>query len=162
MVAVAGIADAVDRETAWLTTSGDALPALLTSAGGVFDLVQAYLPRTPATRQTQLYVMRNVVREKRFALIRRMPTYSFDLRITWPVGAGDAQQAQRDLDAALADVFARVGGFMGDHTHGGAFRSAAEDPGEVTAHIEDPAQTLPGAVLRATVAYWADEFEFTG
>ena len=43
-------ADAVDREAAWLATSGDGLPALLVTAGGPFGVVQAYWPRTPGKR----------------------------------------------------------------------------------------------------------------
>lgn len=50
-------ADAVDRETAWLQTVGDSLPALLSTAGGPFDNVQGYYPRTPSMEQKTLYVM---------------------------------------------------------------------------------------------------------
>lgn len=154
-------ADAVDRETAWLATVGDTLPALLASAGGPFDVVQAYQPRTPNRRQKNLFVLRQQLHDKRFAHPRRMSDYQFLLRIWWPLssGAGSAEADQRSLDAAVDLVLTRIAGFVGDKSHGGRFRSVAEDPAEVTVRFDDPERTMPEAVFTAEITYYADDFE---
>lgn len=158
-------ADAVDRETQWLTTFGDGLPALQRSQGGPFDIVQAYWRRTPAGRTTQLYVIRKHLLEERFANVRRMPRYHFELRIVWPQSSatGAAEDPQRGLDAAVDLVLQRVGGFVGDKSHGGQFRSVAEHPPEVNVDFADPVRSMDArADLEATVLYWADDTEITG
>jgi len=159
-------ADAVDRETAWLQTSGDGLPALPVTAGGAWSVVSGYWPRTAAKRATgQLYVLRRSLEEKRFANQRRLASYEFELKLVWPhnSGAGDAQADQRAFDAAIDAVLVRVGGFVGDKTHGGRFLSVAEEPHWVRIHWEDPAVTLPTeAAFHATVIYHADDIEITG
>lgn len=160
-------ADVVDREAAWLATSGDGLPALLTTAGGPFGVVQAYWPRTPGKRTAgQLYVMRRTINEKRFANQRRMDTYHLVLKLIWPLtsGSGNAEADQRAFDVAIDQVIARIGGFRGDKTHGGRFLSVAEgDHSGVTVHFDDPASTLPPeAEFRAEITYSADDVDFTG
>ncbi|MFD9632826.1 hypothetical protein [Streptomyces violascens] len=158
-------ADAVDREAAWLASFGDGLPALLAAAGGPFDVVQAYLRRTPQGRTKQLYVTRRHLREERFAHPRRMPRYQFELRIIWPMSSnsGAAEDSQRALDEAVDLVLQRVGGFVGDKSHGGRFLSAAENPPEVTVSFSDPERSMDArADLEATVSYWADDTEITG
>lgn len=159
-------ADAVDREAAWLATSGDGLPALLTAAGGPFGVVQAYWPRTPGKRTAgQLYVMRRTLTEKRFANQRRMATHHLVLKLIWPLtsGSGNAEADQRAFDVAVDQVLTRIGGYRGDKTHGGRFLSVAEDPPTVSIHFDDPAATLPPeAEFRAEITYAADDVDFTG
>jgi hypothetical protein len=157
-----GTADAVDREVAWLTTSGDGLPDLLADVGGPWDNIQAYWPRTPATRQKSIYVMRRGFRDERTANVRRMPTYQFALKIVWPLssGSGSAETEQRALDAAIDLLLQRIDGPMLDKTHGGRFLSVAENPRYVDVTFVDPEQTIAAtASLRAEVAYSADDFE---
>src|ERR1700761_1327491 len=107
-------ADVCSREAAWLSTSGDGLPALLAAAGGPFGVIQAYRPRTPGRRkQGQLYVLRRTIRETRFANQRRMATYQLFLDIVWPMqsGSGNAEAEQQNLDDAVELVLQRIGGF---------------------------------------------------
>ena len=170
-------ADAVDRETAWLSTSGDGLPALLADAGGAWDLVQAYQPRTPAQRKNQIWVLRRTLRMTRdldrFAMVRKMPKYGFRLRCWWTLsnGAGSAETDQRAFDAAINDLVTRINGFgpdgspaqpgVADKTHGGRFLSVAENPGDVDVAFTDPDTTLmPSAAFAAEVTYWADDPDF--
>lgn len=157
-----GTADAVDREVAWLTTSGDGLPDLLASVGGPFDAIQAYWPRTPAARQKSVYVLRRSFRDQRTANVRRMPTYDFLLRIVWPLStaSGSAEKEQRALDAAVDLLLQRIDGPQFDKTHGQRFLSVAENPRYVDVTFIDPEQTIGQiAALRAEVAYSADDFE---
>lgn len=156
--------DAVDRETAWLTTSGDGLPALLTSAGGPWQNIQAYQPRTPGRRGSNLFVLRRAIHDKRFANVRRMDTYEFVLKLIWPLssGQGNAEADQRAFDSAVDKLLQRIDGQVGDKTHGGRFRSVAENPEYVTVTFEDPEHTLGGGEFHATVSYFADDFEITG
>ena len=161
-------ADAVDRETAWLTRT-DSLPALLVDSGGRWDLVQAYKPRTPAARKNQIWVMRGQIRMARFAMIRKQPTYGFRLRCWWTLssGQGSAEDDQRAFDAAINDVLIRINGTApgidaADKTHGGAFKSAAEDPGLIDVQFTDPDRTiLPTADFYAEITYSADDPDFT-
>jgi hypothetical protein len=159
-------ADAVAREAAWLSVTNDTLPALLASANGPFDIVQAYRPRTPRTRARSLYVIRKAFREERFANVRRMAHYEFELQIVWPVQSptGSAEDEQSALDAAVELVLQRVGGLPFDKTHGGRFRSVAEEPRFVDVAFADPADAFERqpAVFDAAIAYWADDFEVTG
>lgn len=159
-------ADAVDREVAWLQAYGDGLPALLASAGGPFGLVQGYWARTPGKRVGgQLYVMRESFTERRLANQKRMSTYDFVLKLVWPLasGTGNAETEQRDFDVAIDLVLQRIGGYLGDKTHGGRFLSVAEVPKWVAIHYEDPQSTVPPeAEFRAQVHYSADDFEISG
>lgn len=161
-------ADAVDRETAWLTGQ-DSLPPLLADNGGRWDIVQAYKPRTPAARKNQIWVLRGHLRMARFAMIRKQPTYGFRLRCWWTVssGQGVAEDDQRAFDLAINDVLIRINGTApgaqaADKTHGGAFKSAAEDPGLIDVAFTDPDVTImPSAVLYAEITYAADDPDFT-
>lgn len=158
-------ATAAARESAWLATSGDGLPSLLESAGGPFDVVQAYRPRTPRGRAGQLYVLRRAFREDRFANQRRQSHYQFELQIVWPLSnsQGSAEEDQQNLDNAVDLVLQRVGGFTGDKTHGGRFLSVAEVPRFVDVVFTDPAATIPQkAAFEAQITYFADDFEITG
>ncbi|MFE3577845.1 hypothetical protein [Streptomyces vinaceus] len=160
-------ADAVAREAAWLTAFDptDGLPALHASQGGPFDVIQGYLPRTPQQRRTQLYVIRQRLRETRFANVRRMATHHFQLRIVWPASSpsGAAEGPQQALDEAVELVLRRVGGLMLDKTHGGRFLSVAEDPAEVIVDFADPSDSLQSrADLICTVSYAADDAEING
>lgn len=160
-------ADAVARETAWLTaySPADELPGLTVANGGPFDTVQAYLPRTPVARRRQLYVLRRQLQEVRTAHVRRMARHQFELRIVWPASSptGSAEDPQQALDAAVELVLQRVGGLMFDKTHGGRFLSVAEDPAEVTVTFSDPEPSLRDrADLLAQVSYSADDIETNG
>lgn len=154
-------ADAVDRETAWLSTVGDGLPALLASSGGAWDVVQAYMPRTPATRGNQIYVLRRNVRSHRVSNARRRPLYEFELKLIWPLqsGTGQAEADQRNFDAAVDAILARVVGPLGDKTHGGRFLSAAEVPDLISVRVDDPERTIPEGRFTATVLYSVDDNE---
>lgn len=165
-------ADAVTREVAWLTTSGDGLPTLLSSVGGPWDVIQAYWPRTPATRQTGIYLVRPTARDYRFAAERRINSYLFRAKLWWPVGATSAgtgmwEAEQQALDSAVDLVLGRIRGFLFDHTHAtaaGSFLSVAEAPGsgEITVTFADPDSTVPtAAALRADITYSADDRDFT-
>lgn len=160
-------ADAVARETAWLTAydPADGLPALLAADGGPFDIVQGYLPRTPVQRRCQLYVMRRRLQEVRTAHVRRMARHQFELRIIWPASSptGAAEVPQQALDNAIELVLERIGGLMLDKTHGGRFLSVAEDPAEVSVDFADPEPSLRDrADLTCVVSYSADDVEING
>ncbi|RLU81129.1 hypothetical protein CTZ27_33360 [Streptomyces griseocarneus] len=154
----------MDREVSWLTSSGDGLPALLVSAGGPWGNVQAYQPRTPGKRGTNLFVLRRQIHDRRFANIRRIPTYEFALKAVWPLssGQGVAEADQRAFDSAVDKILARIDGFPGDKSHGGRFRAVAEDPQYVTVRFTDPEQTLGIGEFHAEITYFADDFEVTG
>jgi hypothetical protein len=158
--------NAVDREVAWLTTSiNDGLPNLLTANGGPWSSIQAYQPRTPGRRNTYAIVLRRAIHDKRFANVRRMPSYEFVIKLVWPLtsGQGRAEDDQRAFDAAVDKLLQRIDGFVGDKTHGGRFRSVAENPEYVTVRFTDPASTMPPeAEFTAEVTYFADDFEITG
>ncbi|MEU0940102.1 hypothetical protein [Embleya sp. NPDC005971] len=159
-------ATAVDREAAWLRTSGDGLPALLAVDGGPWDVVQAYMSRTPGQRKRQLYVVRERVEQPRTSVGRMMATHHFKLKIIWPMSSGDgnAEASQRAFDAALDVVLQRVAGFLGDKTHGGRFLSAAENPPRVTIDYEPVEQALQqqAGAFFATVSYACDDPEIVG
>jgi hypothetical protein len=161
-------ADAVAREAVWLTTSGDGLPTLLTTAGGPWDIVQGYTPRTPPTRQTAIYLTRTSTVGVRRSNQRRIETYDFRARLHWPIGSAttgsnlwEAEQAA--FDSAIQLLTQRIYGFLGDHTHGGRFLSAAEtpDPARVMTRFDDPEVTAnqSPAILSATITYTVDDFE---
>lgn len=171
-------ADACDREAAWLSLPGtpqDGLPSLLKMDGGSWDVIQAYQPRTPATRKAQIWVVRSNIQIERFGHVRTMFTYDFDLRLRWPLsnGAGNAESDQRAFDAAVHDLCMRIRGVGpnqpggSDKTHGGAFLQVAEGsemthtvPG-VRIHFTDPEQTITsGLDFQASVMYAADDRDF--
>lgn len=154
-------ADAVARETAWLQASGDGLPALLVSAGGPFDVVQAYYPRTPSMEQYSLYVLRRRNSNVRFGAQRIMPGHNFHLQVWWPLLAVDgiAEGEQQALDNAVELVLQRVTGTLGNKTHGGRFLSVAENPRTLDVDYTPPEQTIPLGYLHAEVTYAADDVE---
>ena len=163
-------ADAVQREAAWLATSGDGLPSLLVADGGPWDVVQAYLPRTPVQRQSQIYVLRRGFNTHRFAQQRRMPTYQFHLTCLWPVGGtsigtGIAEDEQAAFDNALGLLVQRIEGFVSDKSHGGRFLSIAEGDASNSTRIDvqytDPGKTVgSGAYLEAQVTYTGDDTDY--
>jgi hypothetical protein len=161
---VVGIDDAVDREAAWLTTVGDGLPALLASAGGLWDAVQVYWPRPMVAMQRTIYVTLRNLTEDRFANVRLMDSYEFRLVLWWPIssGTGNAQQDQRDRSAAIKDLITRVQGFPGDKTHGGRFLSVGERPPHVRVEFDPEESTIAQGYLKAVCTYSADDPEVTG
>jgi hypothetical protein len=158
-------ADAVAREVAWLNTSGDGLPALLTASGGPWDNIQAYWARTPATQQTTIYVLRSSLSDERAANIRIRPTYDFTLKLVWPIrqtATPVAEGEQQALDNAVDLLLQRIRGTVEDKTHGGRFLSVGEVPRMPGVHVlfEDPEITIDAVkALRCTVSYSADDFE---
>jgi hypothetical protein len=158
-------ADAVVRETAWLRTVGDGLPALAKEAGGPFDVVQAYMPRTPALETRCLFVLRPTIKAVRFAAVRSMNRYQFKLRVWWPAndGKGEVEDDQQALDDAVELVLQRIGGTPGDKTHGGRFLSVAENGEETTVQFLDPMRSLPDVMaLMCDITYPADDPETLG
>jgi hypothetical protein len=161
------LGDAVQREADWLTTYGDGLPALQSVNGGPFDVIQAYAPRTPVSRQTQLYVLRRRFPTVRFSQQRRLATHHFQLTITWPIGQGTtavgiAETEQQNLDNALALLIERLEGYVGDKSHGGRFMSVGEAPNgsQFMVELGDPLTGMAAGFLTATVTYTADDDEY--
>lgn len=158
--------DAAAREYAWLNTTGDALPSLPYNAGGPFQVLEAYWPRTPATNKTGLYVLRPRMLAPRVAAQRIRPRYQMRLRVVWPVLTTTSpllETAQQDLDDAVALVLTRVQGPLGDKSHGGRFLSAAEDPRQVEAQFADPETSMAQyKSLRCDVLYAIDDYEVSG
>jgi hypothetical protein len=164
-----GFGTAVAREAAWLTQHGDGLPALLTANGGPWDVIQAYMPRSPHQRQSQIYVLRRRFETERMTQQRRMPTHSFHLVCRWPIGGtttgtGIAEAEQQAFDNALGLLVQRIEAFVGDKSHGAAgFLSVGESPNNTKIGVEytDPGQTVgAGAFLEAAVTYVADDPEY--
>ena len=159
-------ADAVDREAAWLATVTDALPALPESAGGPWQVIQAYWPGARfAGQKTGIYAERAQLEDIRHGSQRIRPSYEFRLRLVWPVRqatAGSAEAEQRAMDAAVDLLLQRIRGPLGDKTHGGRFLSVGEDLGKPAPTVtwDDPEHTIPATKsLRALVTYHADDFE---
>jgi hypothetical protein len=165
---VSNSADAVAREVAFLTASGDGLPALLKSDGGPWSVVQAYWPRTPLARQSGVYLMRSSLLGVRWANQRRIETHDFRGKLCWPIGStttsvGIWEVEQAAFDSAIALLTQRIYGYMFDHTHGARFLSVAEapEPGRVLVHFDDPehSNSQSPAMLTATISYSADDNE---
>lgn len=171
-------ADACDREAAWLSLPGtvaDGLPSLLVPNGGPWDAIQAYQPRTPATRKGRVYVTRTNMQVQRFGHVRTMFVYDFMLKCRWPLssGTGNAEEDQRAFDVALHMLCMRIRGVGpnrpggSDKTHNGAFMQVAEGsemthtvPG-IRVHFTDPEQTITSRVdFEASVIYAADDRDF--
>ena len=163
-------ADAVAREAAWLNTTGDSLPSLPSSAGGLWEVIDAYVQG--AARQTQkpaIYVKRGQVRQVRVANQRVRPRYPMILELHWPVrvtspGASSiaATEAQ-NFDDAIEALRARVTGPLGDKSHGGRFLSAAIDgkgQPDIDVVYGDASATIKAAKeLTASMSYSVDDFE---
>lgn len=168
-------ADACDREAAWLSAPGtvqNGLPSLLTVDGGPWEVIQAYVPRTPAMRKSQVWVTRQMFRAERWANVRTLLGYHFVLKLTWPLssGSGNAEADQRAFDVAINSLLLRVRGVGpnqpggADKTHGGAFMQVAEGSSVtgtqsgIQVDYVDPEQTMTAGVdFRATVIYSADD-----
>lgn len=154
------------READWLRSysAADGLPALLKTAGGPFDVVQAYVPRTGAQRQARLYVTRVALRVERFGFNRKINHHQFLLRLYWPQSSpsGQAESVQAAFDAAVDLVLQRVSGLFQDKTHGARFLSVAEDPAEIDVAFADPEASIQAkAELTATITYQADDQDYT-
>lgn len=162
-------ADSVTREAAWLQTSGDGLPALLASAGGPFEVVQAYWPGAKfRARASGVYVDHGDWSDPKVATLRLRPQYAFTVKVVWPIKATTsplAEQEQQNLDIALELLRQRIDGFPTDKTHGGRFLSAGQVPrGSALRFRKEDAETILArdSTLRATATYYADDFEFDG
>lgn len=166
------LADACDRETAYLTATGDGLPALLTTAGGRWDIVQAYEARVPRAGQKSLYVTRQSIRMVRLTTQRVWPTYEFWLHAHWPVtssSTGSLETEQRNFDLALGDAVTRILGPVGDKTHGGRFTAVTDTEtregfGDLVTVTYDPvdATSRPGSLaLTARITYPADDSDLS-
>jgi hypothetical protein len=165
-------ADAVSREAAWLADydTADGLPALLTTSGGPFDVVQAYVPRTGAQRQARLYVTRPTLKVERFGFNRKINHHTFMLRLYWPQSSptGQAESVQQDFDTAVDLVIQRINGPLAfvngvlDKTHGARFLSVAENPNDIDVQFADPEASIQArAELTATITYQADDQDYT-
>lgn len=160
-------ADAVQRETDWLSQSGDGLPALLKTASGPWDVINAYWPRTPNYNLNGIYVMRTRLIDMRWSNQRKLPRHSFRLKLLWRIGStttgvsiGEAEQA--NFDSAVDLLLQRLRGTLGNKTHGGRFLSVAEAPGanpEIPIDFDPPETTMERGYLSATVNYQADDLE---
>lgn len=157
-------ADVCAREAAWLnTSSGDSLPFLPATAGGPWQVIQAYWPRTPRTNETGIYVLRGTLADPRVSNQRIRPRYEMALRLVWPVvvtGTLLLETAQANLDSATDLLIQRIRGPLGDKTHGRRFLSAGENPRVVSVRFEDPEMTMGQfKTLKAVVAYSIDDLE---
>ena len=169
------IGTAVARESEWLCVVGDSLPTLLAEYGGPWEVVQAYWPGARWAKDKHgIYVDARTVADPRVSNARIRSQYQFTLTLTWPVkgqgsgGAGTsnlsliAETEQQNLDSAVALVIQRIRGPLGDKSHGGRFLSVAENPRTVNYTKQDAAVTIPQRMLRATLAYRADDYEVNG
>lgn len=158
-------ADAVQRETSWLSQSGDGLPALLKANSGPWDVINAYWPRTPNYNLNGIYVMRTRLIDIRWSNQRKLPRHSFRLRLLWRIGStttgmsiGEVEQA--NFDAAVDLLLQRLRGTLGNKTHGGRFLSVAENPALISVTFDDPELSLQnGSFYRAQISYSADDPE---
>lgn len=162
-------ATAVDREVAWLTTSGDSLPSLQAVNGGPWDIVQAYWPGNRlATQKRAVYLTRRVITDDHPAAQRYRTQYMFVAKLIWPVKTPTpplAENEQRAFDAAIGLFLQRIRGPLGSKDHGGRFLSVGEVPGIASAMVDydDPEITIQAlAHLRAQVTYHADDLEYNG
>jgi hypothetical protein len=163
-------ADAVAREAAWLnTTSGDSLPFLPATAGGPWQVIDAYTQGAQtATQKHAIYVLHPRVEQVRVANQRVRSRYLMRLELHWPVvatlpGASSiSAQEQQLLDSAVEQLRARITGPLGDKSHGGRFLAAGEVKGQPGIVVEwEPALVTIKASkeIRAAVFYPVDDFE---
>jgi hypothetical protein len=138
--------------------------------------VQAYLPRTPAQRKSQIYVTRQGINVERYGFNRTIAAYDFALRLRWPMSnqSGNAENDQRAFDVAINALLMRIRGVGmnqpggADKTHGGAFLQAAEGSsvtgtrgGIRVEFVEADTTITAGLDFQATVLYAADDRDFT-
>lgn len=161
------LATALDREVAWLTTTGDGLPSLLKVNGGPFDIVQARWPRMQSTSKRGIYLIRQPgesARLNRFANQRSMLTNRLLMRIHWKLtnGVGSGEAEQLAFDQALDLVLTRIAGPLGDKTHGGRFLAVAENPDYITVDVDDPETVFRAnnGAFTARISYSADDADF--
>lgn len=165
-------ADACDREAAFLNLTTDGLP-VLPKPTGPWDVIQAYIPRTPANMQKQIWVTRADWGIDRLGEQRSMATYAIELRLRWPVtssGTGAMEVEQRAFDVAINNVVMRVlgtapgfqGGIGMDKTHDGAFLAAAEGAARVRVQVTpaDEAWKTTPVVYTARILYSVDDYDF--
>ena len=89
--------DAVAREAAWLARSGDGLPALLKSDGGLWDVVQAYWPGDRlASEMSAIYVTRSQLDDDHPSVWRYRPRHIFRLKLVWPVNTAASPPAETE------------------------------------------------------------------
>lgn len=165
-----GIATACQREAAWLaTTADDGLPVLPASAGGPWDVVQAFWPgQRTATQKRGIYVCFQHNSDARPNAARVRQQHTFALKLTWPVKTGTspiAETEQANFAEAIEALIERIRGPFGDKTHGGQFESVGEVPPGLWPEVtwEDAERTIPGErCLRASVVYRADDLEVMG
>lgn len=158
-------ATVASRESDWLNSFGDGLPALTVANGGPFDVIQAYNPRTPGKRKNTIYVTRPEFTVIRFANIRQMPHYQIKLEVTWALSnvGGSEEVDQQNFDNACDLILQRILGLPQDKSHGGRFLSVAEKPEFVNFMQEDPRQTISSQISYiGTFTYHADDFEYFG
>src|SRR4051812_824047 len=127
-------ADAVTREAAWLSRSGDGLPALLSEAGGPWDVINGYWPRTPSYRINGIYVLRSRLQDIRISNQRKRPAHQFRLKLIWVVGStttavGVAGTEQLAFDTAVGLLLSPIRGALRDKTHRGGFLSVGGKTG---------------------------------
>jgi hypothetical protein len=166
-----GSDSAVARETAWLQTANDGLPALLQSAGGLWQVVAAYDQGAQTrTQATAIYVARGKVQQIRTGNQRVMPRYQMRLDLHWPVrvispgSSSIAAAEQQNLDDAVEALRARITGPLGDKTHGRRFLSAAEVKGTpgIDVTFEPASQTIREfKEIRGSAVYFIDDFEIS-
>lgn len=101
--------DAVTREAAWLAQSYDSLPALPKSAGGQWDVVQAYWPGDGLARaKCGIYVTRARVDDDHPSPWRFRPRHIFRLKLIWPIAAGtspaEAEPSLAEAELSLAEA----------------------------------------------------------
>jgi len=154
------------REAAWLATTGDSLPSLLSADGGPWDVIQAWDPGSRLNYQKYgIYVWSRPLADMRVSSQRIMPRYTFQLACVWPVKnpvAPLAETAQEALKSATVLLLQRVRGFVGDKSHGGRFLSVAES-GQPQALLTDPRTTITQkGALEQIVTYQGDDYEVTG
>jgi hypothetical protein len=160
-------ATADTREAAWLATSGDGLPALLTTAGGPWEVVQAFDPVARRRHQaTTIYVKSLRTSDQRVSSQRIRSQYEIMLELNWPVRTTEppiAETEMQNLKNAVDLVLQRVRGPVGDKSHGGRFLSVAEVPRNADVVFADPELTIPaGKYVSAVIAYRADDYEVSG
>lgn len=144
----------------------DALPPLLETDGGPFQVIQPRWNRTFATRKRTLVVLRQAspsFRLDRFSSQQTISVTNFALRAWWAVssGTGKVEDDQLAFEQAIDMVITRVAGPLEDKTHGGRFLSVAEDRQGITVHFDDPEQSVPTGFFRAQITYNADDPEIT-
>ena len=164
--AYSGTQSAESREAAWLSVADDTLPVLLSSAGGPWDVVQAFDPvARRRMNATTIYVLARHVEDQRVSNQRLRPQYAITLAMTWPVKRLTPPLAEGEFQALkdAADlVLQRVRGLAGDKTHGGRFLSAGETAHPVIEFGDPFASITEAKAITGTISYPADDFELNG